>query len=82
MIWSQRLFIGQMACVAVLLFDVIVDKSGIISWGVADLILLAILYLVYSKKEFQLAYCTKTIAKALPVEIYVPIVNREEVLVN
>jgi two-component system, NtrC family, sensor kinase len=53
--WSQRLFIGQMACVALLLFDVIVDKSGIISRGVADLILLAILYLLYSKKEFQFA---------------------------
>jgi two-component system, NtrC family, sensor kinase len=53
--WSQRLFIGQMACVALLLFDVIVDKSGIISRGLADLILMAILYLVYSKKEFQFA---------------------------
>jgi two-component system, NtrC family, sensor kinase len=53
--WSQRLFIGQTACVALLLFDVIVDKSGIISRGVADLILVAILYLVYSKKEFQFA---------------------------
>jgi two-component system NtrC family sensor kinase len=53
--WSQRLFIGQMACVALLLFDLIVDKSGIISRGVADLILLAILYLLYSKKEFQFA---------------------------
>jgi two-component system, NtrC family, sensor kinase len=53
--WSQRLFIGQTACVALLLFDVIVDKSGIISRGAADLILVAILYLIYSKKEFQFA---------------------------
>ena len=55
MVWGQRLFIAQMACVGLLLFDVIVDKSGIISKLFGHLVLLAILYLVYSKKEFQFA---------------------------
>ena len=53
--WSQRLFIGMMACVALLLFDVIVDRHGKISNWISYLVLLSILYLIYSKKEFQFA---------------------------
>jgi two-component system, NtrC family, sensor kinase len=53
--WSQRLFIGMMACVALLLFDVIVDRHGKISNWLAYLVLLTILYLIYSQKEFQFA---------------------------
>ena len=53
--WSQRLFIGMMACVALLLFDVIVDRHGKVSNWLSYLVLLSILYLIYSKKEFQFA---------------------------
>ena len=53
--WSQRLFIGMMACIALLLFDIIVDKHGRISNWLTYLVLLSVLYLIYSKKEFQFA---------------------------